>query len=125
MENSTIVQLSDLVGQHIVDIKGLHIDSTLIEIFTSEGNHYSFSHEQDCCEQVYLVDFESDLNHYNNTLVTSADVAESDTDADKDDGYSIWTFYKIQTNQGEIWLRFLCSSNGYYSTRIDFRKIIS
>lgn len=125
MTTSIIVELSELVGQHITNIKGLETHSTFVEIFTLEGNHYSFSHEQDCCEQVYLADFESDLENHENTFVISIDVADSDTNSTDDDSTSIWTFYKIQTNRGEIWLRFFRESNGYYGTRIDFHKIIS
>ncbi len=36
MSSSIIVELSELVGQHITNIKGLESHSTFVEIFTLE-----------------------------------------------------------------------------------------
>lgn len=34
-----------------------------------------------------------------------------------------WTFYLIQTNKGHVTLRWLGSSNGYYSESVRFARV--
>lgn len=118
----TKVALSELVGQTITSFQGLEINSDLIDLFTAEGNHYTFSHEQDCCELVYLADFECDFT--NNATVISVEVSESDATPTNKNLEAHWIFYKIETSNGELWLRFFGESNGCYSTNIDFHKIM-
>ena len=51
------------------------------------------------------------------------EVKNSDFDeCKKPDEYSeswTWTFYKIETNKGGIWMRWLGESNGWYSEEVD------
>lgn len=115
------VELSELNGRVIKEITGLEYNSDEVRIFTECGNEYLFYHEQDCCECVDLNDFEGDASDLIGALIVSAEEVTSDDQGAPEDADSYtWTFYKIETNKGGIWMRWLGESNGYYSESVDF-----
>ena len=115
--------LSELVGKTIKSIDGLERESEAVNITTNCGNVYRFYHSQDCCEVVYLDDFEGDSALLAGALIISAKEVNSENepppDGDDVDSYT-WTFYEIETTKGEIFMRWLGESNGYYSETVDF-----
>ena len=114
------VKLSVLDGKVIKEIKGLEKDSDEVRIFTEDGGEYLFYHSQDCCESVDLNDFEGDANDFEGALIISAEEVEGvEEDPEHADCFT-WTFYKIETNKGGLWMRWLGESNGYYSESVDF-----
>jgi len=118
------VKIKDLVGKTIKEVKGLEKGSEEVRIFTECGQEYMFYHLQDCCESVELNDFDGDAEDLTGALIVSAEEVEnSDVDeCKKPDEYSeswTWTFYKIETNKGGIWMRWLGESNGWYSEEVD------
>lgn len=116
------VEMNELVGKVIKEIKGLDVDSEEVRIFTDCGQEYMFCHSQDCCESVCLNDFEGDADDLIGALIVSAENNSSAGEGEKPDEYSeswTWTFYKIETNKGGIWMRWLGESNGYYSEDVD------
>ena len=122
------VDLKTIIGKKIVDIKGLEKSSDEVRIFTEDGNEYLFYHEDDCCESVDLNDFEGDIDKLIGSVILSAEVVTNDSDEDenkdeKPSEYSeswTWTFYKIETDKGGLWMRWLGESNGYYSESVNF-----
>ena len=115
------VELSELSGKVIREITGLEKNSYKVRIFTECGNEYLFYHEQYCCENVNLNDFEGDASDLVGALIVSAEEISNDNQEDPKYADSFtWTFYKIETNKGGIWMRWLGESNGYYSERVDF-----
>lgn len=121
------VNFDVLIGQTIKSISGLQQGSEEILFTTEEGNEYKMYHEQDCCESVELSDFDGDESDLLGGLVVSASEESNQyNDEDEEVGpyqYSeswTWTFYKIQTTKGHVWLRWLGESNGYYSEDVDF-----
>jgi hypothetical protein len=116
------VKIETLVGETIDRIEGLVKDSDEVRIFTKSGKEFLFYHEQDCCESVNLNDFDGDPEDLKGALIVSAEeVSNSDDEDNKPDDYSeswTWTFYKIETNKGGIWMRWLGESNGYYSESV-------
>ena len=117
-----MIELKDMVGKKIIDIFGMVQYSDEVKICTNEGN-YIFYHEQDCCENVELQDFECDIVDLIGSIIISADEVNSDnTEKPKHNESYTWTFYKIETTKGEIFMRWLGESNGYYSESVDIRK---
>lgn len=99
-------------------------DSIIFE--TTEGEVYKMYHEQDCCESVSIEDIVGDLQDLVGSPIVLAEEAVGDTPADFDDKYYesyTWTFYKFATIKGYVDIRWLGSSNGYYSEGVSFIKL--
>jgi hypothetical protein len=92
---------------------------------TVDGEIYRMYHEQDCCESVTLEDVVGDLDDLVGSEILVAEEVDGETPADWDAGYHesyTWTFYKFATRNGYVDLRWLGSSNGYYSESVSFVK---
>lgn len=118
------VELSALVGKVVKEVRGLVKGSGEVLILTECGQEYMFHHAQNCCEHVDLDDFEGDASDIIGATVLSAEEVTSEDDGNnKPNECSVswtWTFYKIETTKGGIWMRWLGESNGYYSESVDF-----
>jgi len=109
-----------LNGKKLIKIEGLEKYSEEVIFHTDDGFAVKVYHEQDCCEDVNLVDFEGDAELFVGAEVLSAELVSSNHKSDDDKCESqTWTFYKIQTNRGELWMRWLGESNGYYSEEVN------
>lgn len=117
------VELSDLNGKIIASISGLDKGSDEVYIITTCGDNYRFMHHQDCCECVDLNDFEADTDDFSHALVLSAEEVDGEGVADQEGESCTWTFYKIETDKGGLWMRWLGESNGYYSESVDFERL--
>lgn len=119
MENCKI---DALVGQKIKSLTGLEKESEEVRVFTENGNEYLFYHPQDCCEIVNLNDFESDVDDFCGATILSAGEMTNDGGIRPSDCSEswLWTFYKIETDKGGLWMRWLGESNGYYSESVAF-----
>ena len=117
------VKIDAIVGKVIVSINGMAKHSEKVTISTSDGKDYIFLHEPDCCESVELADFELGSDDFAGaTIISAEEVCSSDDELTKPSEYSdswTWTFYKIETTKGEIWMRWLGESNGYYSESVE------
>jgi hypothetical protein len=114
-------KLSDLNGKTIKDITGLKEGSEEVRIYTEDGREYLFYHEADCCESVSLYDFDGDTNDLIGASILSAEVVTNkERDQPPHAESWTWSFYKIETNRGGLWMRWLGESNGYYSEEVSF-----
>ena len=107
--------LSELVGETISFVNGSEIGSDEVVILTASGKAIKIHHEPDCCETVLVEDV--DCDDIVGGLVISADLVDGESpslDDDYHDSYT-WTFVKIDTSKGYLWMRWLGESNGYYS----------
>ena len=116
---------------------------TLKEIYQSDDEIYFVDtnggiarmwHDQSCCESVYIESIAGDLNDLigYEIFVATGEERESkgrdklhgnvtyQKDADWLDESVTWTFYKIATVKGFVDIRWVGSSNGYYSESVDF-----
>jgi len=113
-----------LIGKTITEIKGATDGSDVIEFKFSDGEKYEMYHQQDCCESVYLQDIIGDINDLLNSPLTMCEETTSNEElgiGDESDSFT-WTFYKFATIKGYVTLRWLGSSNGYYSESVTFEK---
>lgn len=113
------VEVSELNAKVIKSINGLEQYSERVEIEAECGQKYVFLHQQNCCEDVRLEDFTTD-DIVGATVISSTEETNSEdsTGVEYPDSFT-WTFYKIQTTKGELWMRWLGVSNGYYSEDVD------
>lgn len=98
-------------------------------VFTdSEGRQFRLYHEQDCCESVTIEDICGDLDDLiGEPLLVAEEVVHEQnvmpggvgTGGYVDESF-LWTFYKLDTTKGGITIRWLGSSNGYYSESVNF-----
>lgn len=77
-------------------------------------------HEQDCCENVCVEDVCGDPIDHIDALVLSIEERTSESPQPYGDS-GTWTFYEIRTTKGDITIRFLGTSNGYYSESVSSR----
>lgn len=105
-----------LKGQVIKEIIGLENQSEEVVINFASGDSVNMYHQQDCCEYVWLEDFEEPKNLIGATVL---DLVISENEGDCEYGSMTWTFYKFQTTKGELFLRWCGESNGYYSEDVD------
>lgn len=113
---------SILVGKTLTKVEGMEKGSEVVDLYTSDGEHFRMQHDQDCCECVEVEDVVGDVEDILNTPVLSAYESTQDGGGDYDNT-STWTFYRLQTIKGSLVLRWLGESNGYYSEGVDFFKV--
>ncbi len=129
-EERVEVEISDLVGKKITKVEGLEEGSEMVIIYTDCDHTYMFNHEQICCEDVELNDFECDVEMIVGAKIISADVAKnknhfSESKDSPNEEFATWTwsFYKIETDKGEIWMRWIGGSNGAYSEEVSIFRV--
>ncbi len=85
------------------------------------GDGFVFYHEQDCCEQVQIVDIIGDLSDLENAPLVEAEEVTESGESEEDESYT-WTFYKFRTAKGSVTVRWYGTSNGYYSETVNLEK---
>ncbi len=118
-------EVAYLRGRTIDKVIGLEKDSEVVEIITACGKVFKFFHDQDCCEEVKLVDFDLNPDELVGAYVTSAYLSTSSDQSGKEikpseDSESwTWSFYRIVTDKGTLSMRWLGESNGWYSESVE------
>ncbi len=112
-------EMSDLVGKVFTSV-------TLTEdtmVFENDTEKFTFEHDQDCCESVWLEDVCGDIDDLvGEPLLLSEEVSNYDAESlgNSDESYT-WTFYKFATRKGYVDVRWYGTSNGYYSESVDLK----
>lgn len=87
------------------------------------GGGFRFFHDQSCCENVYIEEIIGDLNDLIDTPIITA---EKRTEDHYDEwGSCIYTFYEFATIKGSVTIRWMGSSNGYYSMSVDIEQLFT
>ncbi len=122
--NDVDVDFASLTGKVLRSIEGATKGSGTILFTLDNGQQYRMYHSQDCCESVEVEDVcgaVSDLLGCPLALAECVSNAPKPTDTQQEDVDSDeWTFYKLATNKGAVTIRWFGTSNGYYSTKVDF-----
>jgi hypothetical protein len=92
---------------------------------SNDGKTFKFLHYQDCCENVSIEDICGDLSDLVGLPLLVAEEVSNPDIFDHDDGENescTWTFYKFATVKGNVTVRWLGTSNGYYSESVSYEE---
>lgn len=118
---------SDLAGQTLRSIErcGGPDEGEELIFALENGDQYKLHHDQECCETVVIEDIAGDLNDLVGTPITKAEEVSNqdsrDPSKETDESFT-WTFYHLATIKGYVTIRWLGTSNGYYSESVYFVK---
>lgn len=115
------VNVSDMLGKTFSRVVS---DGDTVT-FQNDEVRYVLYHLTDCCESVVVEEIIGDLEDLEGWPLL---IAREDHDAEgeelpNEESYT-WTFYNFATFKGYVTIRFLGTSNGYYSEDVDCRKEI-
>ena len=114
------VNVSDMLGKTFSRVVA---DEDTVT-FQNDEVRYVLYHSQDCCESVCVEEIIGDIEDLVGWPLL---IAREDHDAEgeelNEESYT-WTFYNFATFKGYVTIRFLGTSNGYYSEDVDCRKEI-
>lgn len=120
------MEFRDLVGMTLAQAEQRGDDVIYLE--SVDGRKFQLHHSQDCCESVSIESVTGDLSSLIGHPILMAEEATSDErqpgteSVELDDSFT-WTFYKLATIKGYVDIRWLGTSNGYYSEAVDFVEI--
>tara|TARA_R110002051_G_scaffold316556_2_gene396324 strand:- start:3132 stop:3506 length:375 start_codon:yes stop_codon:yes gene_type:complete len=118
-----MVDFSILQGMTLARIEPQNDNEELL-IVTSEGRVFRQFHDQDCCEHVSIEDICGDLSDLIGSPILQADESCSDAGEPHVSESGTWTFYRLATIKGSVMIRWLGSSNGYYSESVTFEEVM-
>ena len=117
-------KVEDLIGRVFTSVKN---NDNFEIIFENDTEVFTFYHEQDCCEHVYVEDIVGDLSDLEGVPILKAEEVSNEDEIDSPDcnGYEsyTWTFYKFATRKGYVDIRWFGGSNGYYSERVSLNYV--
>lgn len=91
--------------------------------FYSEGKRFMFYHSQGCCESVGIEDITGDLSDLVGSPIITAEEVSTVGEVPECSAESYtWTFYRFATAKGSVTVRWLGTSNGYYSESVSFSE---
>ena len=126
------VPFTELLGKTLVAVHVTAEDEDLghdnqILFVCSDDTIFRLYHPQTCCEQVYVSEIVGEWSDLiDRPLLLAEEVSDdnhivSPTGGPRgQDDSTTWTFYKLDTNRGGVTIRWIGTSNGYYSERVHF-----
>lgn len=112
---------ADLLGRTLFRFQKSNDNSELI-LYFDNFIAYKMLHHQDCCESVLIEDINGDLNGLIGSPILMAEKSTSNQIDSELYESALWTFYKLATIKGYVTIRWLGTSNGYYSEGVDLEK---
>jgi hypothetical protein len=116
---SIYVDFSELKGKVIKKIVYEKKYCSAIE-FHTDDKIYTLTHEQDCCEQVYVEDICGSLENLIGSPILLAEKVEGEIKEKSEDERILWTFYKLATIHESVTIRWYANLETYYSVDVDF-----
>lgn len=119
-----MTEFSELLGKRIVKATGA-VGDDVVTFVTSEGETYRLYHSQDCCESVEVEEIIGDINDIvdDGPILLAEEVTNYEGPVPEYAESYTWTFYKLRTLNGDVTIRWLGESNGYYSESVYFEKV--
>ena len=118
--------IANMVGRTFERVVVDKDDDTIC--FVGKKHSHLFYYEQDCCESVYIAQIDGDIDDLEGSPILMAEEVTQTPDK-KDrvtgDDSETWTFYKFATSKGYVTIRWVGSSNGYYSESVDSRILLT
>ena len=117
----------NMLGSTMQEIHGLKEGSEQVEFVSVEGSNFTFHHSQDCCETVEIVQVDGDMSDLIGSPLLVAEQVDSNDEPSPEgepESYT-WTFYKFATIKGSVTVRWLGTSNGYYSESVDYEETLT
>ena len=114
------MNINELIGKTLVQCTGAVGDEE-ITFKTDSGRTFRMFHEQDCCETVRVEDICGEMSDLVGSPIVQAE--ENSNSSETWDGSKTWTFYRLATAKGQVVIRWLGESNGYYSERVSFDEV--
>jgi hypothetical protein len=111
-------KISDMLGRTFTSVVATEDEL----VFKDDLGTFTFYHQQDCCEHVYIESIVGDLNDLVGEPLLLAEESSSESTTSEEEYFSdtsTWTFYKFATKKGYVDVRWLGESNGYYSESVD------
>jgi hypothetical protein len=103
-----------------LQLKNLEVGGEQIDFITHNGIEFVMLHEQDCCERVVVEDVCGEVEDLTNTMILRASSDSRVATEDEASESGTWTFYNISSIKGSLTIRWLGTSNGYYSEGVGF-----
>jgi hypothetical protein len=121
----SVQSFKSMLGKIMVSVIGKNHGDTMV--FTDvDDNKYTFYHSQGCCESVRIEDIVGDLSDLVGSPMVEASESSSRNQPvpgrERQPESHTWTFYRFSTNKGTVTVRWLGTSNGYYSERVSFSE---
>lgn len=123
-------------------VKEINVCKDEIMLCCDNGCNYYFYHEQDCCENVYIVHTDGDPSCLKNMKLVEVEqtaksfgeyqdgyteeyILENHPEIDKGsiDYSNTLTELVFRTQEDTVCFKWLGTSNGYYSESVDLRKV--
>lgn len=114
----------DMIGKNFSNV--INLDNKILYFQFEDDSGYVFYHNQDSCENVYIEDICGNLGDLTNHPILSAELVGGESfepESEYGEEYIDWYFYKFSTIKGSVTIRWCGTSNGCYSTTVEFKKI--
>ena len=115
LQGKTLLTIRSTAYQNSPDVEAL--------VFVMSDGSWLMTHDQDCCEHVRIVEVHGDPTDLRGAYVTTAEVSTRVATDEEADESGTWTFYRLCTPQGDLTIRWLGESNGYYSEGVTFERV--
>ena len=114
-----------MIGRTISRVDGVCGDDTMV-FHAVDGSHFTFYHSQDCCESVQIEDIAGDVADLIGSPLLMAEAVDNLEEPPSEEYESCtWTFYKFRTAKGDVTVRWLGVSNGYYSEGVSYSENVA
>lgn len=116
-----VTSIEEILGKTWVDVFTTEDVGDSILVFMGDREAIVFRHVQECCESVDIEDIDGVLSDLAGSPITLAEEVVHEPEEVKrliGDDSETWTFYKFATIAGHATVRWVGSSNGYYSETV-------